>query len=135
MAVASVKVIMRGHRGYLVSRVSRASWAAEVACWECIELCSGDAAYCLLVAGLQFVSIVGSVSWLLMHHFLWPGGLRTASRTSWMSCFMTDSCIIVSSIMVEEAVRSGEGGARMVIYSSNFCIRVSTAALRAAVST
>jgi hypothetical protein len=35
---------------------------------------------------------------------------------------------------VEEAVVSGEGGADMAMLSSNFFVRVSTAALRAAVS-
>jgi hypothetical protein len=75
MDVALVEVIATGYRGYLASRVSRASWAVEVACWECIKLCSSDAACCLLVASLQFVGMVGSVSWLLVRHFLLPGGL------------------------------------------------------------
>jgi hypothetical protein len=47
---------------------------------------------------------------------------------------MTDSCIVISSIVVEEAERSGEGGAGMAIYSSIFRDKVSTVAVRAAVS-
>jgi hypothetical protein len=106
---------VRGRGGYLIIRASRASWAVEVACFECIKLCSGDAAHCLLGAGHRFVGIVGSVSWLLVHHFLLPGGLQTMSRRSWMSSCMTDSCIVISSIVVEEAVRSGEGGPGMAM--------------------
>jgi hypothetical protein len=132
--VASVEVIARGHGGYLIIRASRASWAAEVACFECIMLCSGDASHRLLVAGHQFVGVVGSASWLLVHRFLLPGGLRTASRTSWISCCTMDSCIVISSIMVEEAKTSGEGGGRMAICSSIFRDKVSPAAMRAAVS-
>jgi hypothetical protein len=74
MAVASVEVITRGCGGYLVSRASRVSWAVQVAYWESIKLCSSDAAHCLLVASLQFVSMVGLVSGLLVHHFLLLGG-------------------------------------------------------------
>jgi hypothetical protein len=125
---------MRGHGGYLCMRVSRASWAAEVTCCECIRLYSGDASHCLLVASHQFVGIVGSVSWLLVCRFLLQGGLRTASRTSWMSCCMTESCIVISSIVVGEDMVAGEGGMVVVMVSSILFIRASTAALRAAVS-
>jgi hypothetical protein len=97
-------------------------------------LCSGDASRRLLVAGRQFVGVVGSMSWLLVRRFRLPGGLQTAARTSWMSCWMTDSCIVISSMVVGEAKRSGEGGARMASCSSIFHVRESTAALRAAVS-
>jgi hypothetical protein len=114
---------MRGRRGYLSFRASRASCAVEVACFECIMLCSGDASRHLLVAGHWFIGVAGSTSWLLVPRFLLPGGLRTACRTSWMSCCMTDSCIVISSIVVEEAVRSGEGGAGVAICLSNFCVR------------
>jgi hypothetical protein len=106
----------------------------EGACCECIKLCSGDAARCLLVAGHQFVGVVGSVSWLLVYRFLLLGGLRTASRTSWISCYMTDSCIVISSMVVEEAMISGEGGAETAVCSLSLCVRVSTAPWRAAVS-
>jgi hypothetical protein len=51
-----------------------------------------------------------------------------------MSCCMTDSCIVISSMVVGEAERSGEGGAGMAICSSIFHDKVSTAALRAPVS-
>jgi hypothetical protein len=115
-------------------RASRASWAAEVACCECIRLCSGDASRCLLVASHRFVGVAGSASSLLVHRFLLPGGLRTASRTSWMSCCTTESCIVISSIVVEEVAVSGEGGTVVVMVSSILFVRVSTAALRAAVS-
>jgi hypothetical protein len=87
----------------------------EVACLECIKQCSGDAFRCLLVAGHRFVGVVGLLSWLLVCHFLLPGGLWTASMMSWMSCCMTDSCIVISSMVVEEAMRSGEGGAGMAM--------------------
>jgi hypothetical protein len=72
---ASVRVIMRGCRGYLIIRVSRVSWVVEVAYHECIKLYSSDAACGLLVASYQFVSIVGSAYWLLVHYFLLLGGL------------------------------------------------------------
>jgi hypothetical protein len=49
-----------------------------------------------------------------------------------MSCCMMDSCIVISSIVVEEAMRCGEGGAGMAICSSIFHDKVSTVALRAA---
>jgi hypothetical protein len=51
-----------------------------------------------------------------------------------MLCCIIDSCIVISSIMVGEAERSSEGGARMVSGSLIFPVRVSMAALRAAVS-
>jgi hypothetical protein len=47
---------------------------------------------------------------------------------------MTESCIIISSMVVQEAIRSGEGGARMVMFSSILVVRASTAALSAPVS-
>jgi hypothetical protein len=115
-------------------RASRASWAVEVACCECIRLCSGDALHCLLVASCWFIGVVGSASWLLVRHFLLLGGLQTASRTSWISCYTTESCIIISSIVVEEVMVAGEGGMVVVIVSLILFIRVSMAALRAAVS-
>jgi hypothetical protein len=115
-------------------RASRASWAAEVVSCEFIRLCSGNASRCLLVAGRQFIGVVGSASWLLVRRFLLPGGLRTASRTSWMSCCTTESCIVISSIAVEEVAVSGEGGVVVAMVSSILFIRASTAALRAAVS-
>jgi hypothetical protein len=120
--------------GYLRMRASRASWAAEVACCDCIKLCSGEAAHCLLFAGLRFVGVVGSASWLLVRRFLLPGGWRNAARTSWISCCTTDSCIVISSIVVEEAMSSGEGGAEMAVCSSSLHVRLSTAAWRTAFS-
>jgi hypothetical protein len=51
-----------------------------------------------------------------------------------MSCCMTDSCIVISSIILEEAVISGQGGPEMAVCSLSVYMRVSTVALRAAVS-
>jgi hypothetical protein len=51
-----------------------------------------------------------------------------------MSFWTWDSCIIISSIVVEEVTVSGEGGVGTVVLSPNVFIRVSMAALRAAVS-
>jgi hypothetical protein len=62
LVIALVEVIARGHGGYLHIRASRASWVVEVACCECIRLYSSDASHCLLVAGCQFVGIVGAAS-------------------------------------------------------------------------
>jgi hypothetical protein len=51
-----------------------------------------------------------------------------------MSCWMTDSCIVISSIVAGAAKRSGAGGAGMASRSSIVHVRESTAAWRAAVS-
>jgi hypothetical protein len=127
--------VLRGwHGGYLIISTSSASWVAEVAWRECIKLCCGDASQCCWVAGHRFVGVVGSVSWLLVHCSLLPGGLRTASRMSWMLCWMTESCIVISSIVVEEVTVSSEGGTVVAMVSSILFVRASTAAFRAAVS-
>jgi hypothetical protein len=118
----------------MIIRASRVSWAVVVACFECIKVCCGDAARCLLVAGHRFVGIVGSLSGLLVRRFLLPGGLRMASRTSCMSCWTWESCIVISSIAVEEVAVSGEWGAVVAMVSLILFVRVSTAALRAALS-
>jgi hypothetical protein len=118
----------------LILRASSASWAAEVAWCECIRLGSGDGSRCHWVTGRLFIGVVGSMFWSLVRRFLLPGGLQTASRMSWMSCWTWESCIVISSIAVEEAMVSGQGGAEMMVFSSSFFIRASTAALRAAVS-
>jgi hypothetical protein len=107
---AEVEAMVNWHRGYLIMSASSASLAAEVAWCEYIRLCSGDASRCHWVAGRQFVGIVGLLSWLLVHHVLLPGALRTSSRTSWISCWMWESCFVISSIAVEEVAVPGEGG-------------------------
>jgi hypothetical protein len=96
--IASVEVIARGRGGYLRMRALRASWVAEVACCECIKLCSGDASRFLLVAGRWFVGVVGPVFWSLPRRFLLPGGLRTAARISWISCCLFIYLFIYSLI-------------------------------------
>jgi hypothetical protein len=132
--ITSVEVIARAHGGYLHMRASRASWVAVVACCECIKLCSGDVSHLLLVTSHWFISIVGPVFWSLPHRFLLLGGLQMASRTSWILCWTWESCIIISSIAEGEVARSRRGRARKMIYSLSYFIRVSTVALRAAVS-
>jgi hypothetical protein len=77
-----VEVTASGHGGYLIMSVSSASWAAEVAWWECIRLCSSDASRGHCVAGLLFVGVVGSFCWPLVRRFRLPGGLQTAARIS-----------------------------------------------------
>jgi hypothetical protein len=61
----------------------------EVACFECIRLCSGDTSHGLLVAGYWLVGVVGSVSWLLVSHFLLLGGVRMAEGEEWKIVFRT----------------------------------------------
>jgi hypothetical protein len=51
-----------------------------------------------------------------------------------MSCWICDSCIVISSIAMEEVAVSGEGGTVMAMCSSSFFVRVYIADLRAAVS-
>jgi hypothetical protein len=79
---AEVESIASRCGGNLILRASSASWVVEVAWRECIRLCSGDASRCRWVASHLFIGVVGSLSWSLVRHFLLPGGLRTASRTS-----------------------------------------------------
>jgi hypothetical protein len=99
-----------------------------------MRLCSSDASCGHCVAGYPFIGIIGSLFWLLVHYFLLPGGLHTASRISYMSCWMWDSCIVISSIALEVVAVSGEGGVDMAIFSSSFFVRVSTADFNTAVS-
>jgi hypothetical protein len=80
--VVFVEAVASWRGGYLIISASSASWVVEVACRECIRLCSGDVSLGHWVASRQFVGIVGSLSWLLVRHFLLPGGLRMVSRTS-----------------------------------------------------
>jgi hypothetical protein len=131
---AEVEAVTSWDGGYLIIRASSASWVAEVVCCEYIRPCSGDASLCCWVAIYLFIGIIGSLSWPLVYRFLLPGGLPTASRTSWISFWTWDSCIVISSIAVEVVAVSGEGGADMAMFSSSFFIRESTAASSTAVS-
>jgi hypothetical protein len=115
-------------------RASSVSWAAEVTCCECNKLCSSDTSCFLLGAGHWFISIVGPVFWSLPHHFLLLGGLQMASSTSWISCWMWESCIVISSIAEGEVTMSRRGRARIIMHLTSCFVRVSTVALRAAVS-
>jgi hypothetical protein len=79
---AEVEAVASWRGGYLIMRASSASWVVEVAWHECIRLCSSDASCFCWVAGCLFVGIVGPLSCPLVHRFLLPGGLQTASRMS-----------------------------------------------------
>jgi hypothetical protein len=79
LVVASVEVIARGHAGYLHMRASRVSWAVEVACCECIRLCSSDALHCV-------VSSWSLVYWYCRFSVLVPSALLSLARRV-VNCF------------------------------------------------